>query len=96
MSNQIAVYVRKGSKETDRIITFQRPENTLASDLLDQGMAIDGNQVRVEVSYNPATEYFESTLKNTYPSDSMTHALLETERRVCIFLEARGLEAVFV
>lgn len=45
----IKIYVRKGADDEERYLTFRIPDWLSQGEVLDQGWAIDGNQVLVAV-----------------------------------------------
>jgi len=58
MAEKITVYVRKGRTDHERILSFNRPPDIPQTDILEAGMAFDGNAVVSAVEWNDRAGHF--------------------------------------
>lgn len=54
----LKVYVRKGAKDDERLLSFRLPSNIPQQFILTAGMALDGNAVLTSVGFDPASEAY--------------------------------------
>ena len=91
----VQVYVRKGASDEERRISFARPKGIPASTLLDNGIAIDGNQalISLERTRDPQAPYHHPLSKQGFTS--LSEALVDAEKALCAFLSEHDEEVEF-
>lgn len=99
---KITIYVRRGSSDDDRLVTFKRVPEISAKEALDAGLAIDGNSFALSVGLTPATDWdndripeYTSTLSEAHIQYSVIEALAESEKLLLQFLDKYGYELDF-
>jgi len=92
----ITIYVRLGPNddESQRLLSFKRPASIPSSELLELGLAIDGNQVVSCVSEMENHEGFTGPLQAGWGSVLMD-ALLEEEKALAAWLDRHGYDVEF-
>jgi hypothetical protein len=105
VSEQIKVSVRKGA-DGERLLSFPRPERIPTSELLERGVAVEGDQAVFSVS--GAWDPDEQRRVYTYPrfdlsvlprfgqADSLPEALAATEEGLVTFFKGYDYEVEFV
>lgn len=97
-SRTISVYVRKGVGNNQRIITFDRPRDIPVRELLDRGLAIDGNQIAFVVggTFLSTSEGWQfSGPLGSGSFDNLPDALVAEEKAVIDFLSEHGYAVEF-
>jgi hypothetical protein len=90
----IKVYVRLGAGGDDNVreVSFRIPEGINPIDLIDRGIAVDGNQAVFAVAWNRADEAFDSPFA---AGPSLLTALAASQRALVAYLRERGFEPQF-
>lgn len=93
----ITVYVRLGPNDNEyqRTLTFKRPGRVPSSELLELGLAIDGNQVVSCVSPRVDDEGFTGPLQDAYSCPTLMDALREEEKTLIAWLDGHGYDVEF-
>ena len=88
MSKEIDVYVRLGSHDHERILTFDRPSEISDAEILGKKFAIDGTDVMISV---------EATASNMPgEAESLPDALHYCQVRLREWLKSHDYEVKFV
>ncbi len=101
----VRIYVRLGAGDDDssRNISFRIPEGLDPMELLDRGIALDGNQalltvaeVRGQDQYGNQVQPFEAAFASPLGAgDTFAEALADTQRNLVTLLRERGFEPQF-
>lgn len=95
----VKIYVRMNGdrKEDEREITFRIPEGVDALELLDLGMAIDGNQAAFSVApaWGADEPCWEGPFTHEGSSSTLTAELAAQQRELVKFLRSRGFQPQF-
>lgn len=95
----IHVYVRKGGDNHERWLSFTIPDNIAQLEVMQKGIAIDGNQAlwsvgRGEYDSNEKSWSYAGPLSDRI-HNSLPDALLDEEQHVAEWLKDRGYTVIF-
>jgi hypothetical protein len=109
LRDSVTVFVRKGADEDSRRISFRRPANVSAFDLINLGFAIDGNSALADIGRDVWDPDTESYVRYSYPTcvlgprgetefgeaSTLSEALRLCQRGLGAFLHSHGFSVDF-
>ncbi len=99
MAETITVYIRKGAHDRERLFSFMRPDSIPTTEVMEKGLAIDGNQVLFAVTgyYNKDEDewYYDHPFVASPNTGNLPEALLEAEKGLVAWLGESSYEVDF-
>jgi len=94
----VKIYVRLGESDRERVVSFRIPDGIDPLELLERGLALDGNQAAFSVTESDGDPEegigFGSPLIER-GNRTLTGALGDSQRALVAFLRDRGFEPLF-
>ena len=96
MVETVSVYIRLGAHDEERLFSFKRPDSIPTAEMLEKGLAIDGDQVVFAVAPSRLGGYDHPFIEaGTMPSTTLPEALHEAETGLIAWLGEHSYEVDF-